>query len=79
MGRKTFDFLCKELHPYLYRQDTNIRKEISVRRRVAISLWRLATNADYRTISHLFGVSKASVSDILDEFCTTVCNILLLK
>ena len=79
MARKTFYFLCKELHPYLYRQDTNMRKAISVRRRVAISLWRLATNADYPTISHLFGVSKGSVSDILDEFCTTVCNILLPK
>ena len=42
-----------------------------------INLWRLVTNADYRTIGYLFGVSKASVSIIVDEFCKPVKNHLL--
>ena len=79
MGRRTFDFLCEELHPFLCRENTNMRKAISVRRRVAISLWRLATNADYRTVGHLFGVSQASVCDIINEFCTVVSDVLLQK
>ena len=37
-------------------------------------LWRLATNTDYRTISHLFGISRASVSVIVEEFCSAVTS-----
>ena len=33
-------------------------RAVSVERRVALTLWFLATNSDYRTIGHLFGVSK---------------------
>ena len=43
-----------------------MREAISVRRRVAIALWRLATNTNYRTVAHLFGVSQANVCDIID-------------
>ena len=77
MGKQTFNFLCQELQPYLHRQDTNMRKAISVRRRVEVAIWRLATNADYRTITHLFGVSSAIVCHAVDEFCTVVSDIML--
>ena len=43
---------------------------------VAVALWRLATNSDYRTIGHLFGISKASGCLIADEFCNAVVDIL---
>lgn len=66
MKRKPLDFLCEGLYPFLCRQNTKIRKAISVRRHVAISLWRLSTNTDYRTNGHPFGVSKASVCDIIN-------------
>ena len=77
MGRRTFDFLCQELHPFLEKEDTVFRQAINVRKRVAVALWRLATNADYRTIGHLFGISTASVCLILDEFCTVMANVIL--
>ena len=70
MSHRTFCFLCEELEPYLVREDTRFRQAISVRKRVAVALWRFATNADYRTIGHLFGISKGSICVILDEFCT---------
>ena len=54
-----------------------MREAISVRRRVAIALWRLAANIYYRTIAHLFGVLQASVCDIIDEFYHVIGNILL--
>ena len=38
-----------------------MRLSISIKMRVAVTLWFLATNADYRTIGHLFGVLKVSV------------------
>ena len=42
-----------------------MRKAIPVEQRVAIALWRLATTTDYRTIGHLFGVSKPAVCGIV--------------
>ena len=47
--------------------------------RVAIALWRLATNSDYRTIAHLFGVSKASVCLIVRDVCDVIVQVLLPK
>ena len=35
-----------------------MRSAVSVERRVAIALWRLASNGDYRSIGHMFGVAK---------------------
>ena len=41
---------------------------------VAISLWRLGTNVEYRTISHLFGVGISTVFVALHDFCKAVAN-----
>ena len=68
MGRRRFDFLCQEQHPFLEKEDTVFRQAVNVRKCVAVALWRLATNADYWTICHLFSISTASVCLILDEF-----------
>ena len=62
MSRNTFLYLCNELKAELMRSDTTMRKAISVEKRVAVTLWYSASNADFRTIGHLFGISKASVS-----------------
>ena len=42
---------------------------ISVEKRIANALWRLGTNVEYRTISHLFGVSISTVCIIVHEVC----------
>ena len=59
----TFGYICRELHLYSLKQDTHIRKAVSVKRRVNITLWQLSTNADYRTIAHLFGVAKSTACE----------------
>ena len=50
---------------------------ISVQKRVAITLWCLATPAKYRTVGHLFGVSRSSVCEIVHETCSAIVTILL--
>ena len=74
LSERTFLFLCDELNFYVSKQDTKLRKAIPTHKRVAVALWRLATNADYRTIGHLFGISKASVLVIVEDFCSAVTN-----
>ena len=39
----------------------------------------IATNGDYRTIAHLFGVSRASVCLITRDACEAIVNIFLPK
>ena len=74
-SRITFLYLCNEIT----KKDTEMRPAISVEKRVALTLWFLATNADYRTIGHLFGVSKASVCVIRKQVCRAIVNVLLRK
>ncbi|KAH7987844.1 hypothetical protein HPB52_024908 [Rhipicephalus sanguineus] len=58
------------------RQDTVMRKAISLDKRVAIALYRLATSAEERTVANLFGVSRSSVNLIFREFCDVVVRYL---
>ncbi|XP_073491291.1 uncharacterized protein [Aquarana catesbeiana] len=58
------------------KQNTNFRASLPVRKRVAIALWKLATNSEYRSIGHLFGVSNSSVCRCVQDFCKAVCTLL---
>ena len=44
-----------------------------------MSLWCLATCTEYRTVAHLFGISRASVCGIVIEFCKAVVKVVLKK
>ena len=39
---------------------------------MAITVWRLATNAEYRTLSALFGVGMSRICTIVLETCFTI-------
>ena len=41
------------MQSYLQRKNTNLRLAVSVEASVAVTLWRLATNSEYRTIAEL--------------------------
>ena len=58
-------------------KDTNLRAAISVEARVAVTIWRLATNVDYRTLSELFGIGQSTVGGIVIETCNTIATRLL--
>ena len=75
MHRSTFVFLCRELKPYIERQCTVMRLPISVEQRVAVAIWRLATNVEYRTISELLG--KATACVIVNDTCQAFVKYLM--
>ena len=56
MSKEVFNRLCRELSPHISKRDTNYRKTITVRHRVAITLYWLVHTAHFRTIGNLFGV-----------------------
>ncbi len=59
VSRTTFRHLCNELRTKL-QLDSTLRETVTVEKRVAIALWRLGTNIEFRTISHFFGVGLSS-------------------
>ncbi|KAJ3613254.1 hypothetical protein NHX12_019504 [Muraenolepis orangiensis] len=76
MSRRTFFHLCDRLRPRLARQDTRLRAALPVEKRVAVALWRLASNVEYRVISELFGVGKSTVCGCVRDLCHAVALLL---
>ena len=58
VSKQNLSYLCDELRASIEKNDTNMRKAVPTDVRVALTLWFLATGADYRTIGHLFGVTN---------------------
>lgn len=77
MSEETFLYLCAKLRPMMEKIDTNFRLCVPLKKRVAIALWKLATNSEYRSIGHLFGVSRTTVCRCVQEFCRAVCTLLV--
>ena len=75
ISKVTFQKLCEELAPFIERRDTNYHKAISVRERVAITLYRLTDTASYRTVSNPFGVGKSTVCQIVLEVCAWIVEV----
>ena len=51
-------------------EEQHCLKSLSVENRVAITLWRLGTNIEYRSLSHLFGVSLSTVCVTVSDVCS---------
>lgn len=73
--RQTFAYIVSSCSS-LVRQDTNMRRCIPLHKRVALSLYRLASSAEERTVAHLFSVSRSSVNNIYREFCDILVDVL---
>ncbi|KAM3862871.1 uncharacterized protein ACN63O_012764 [Diretmus argenteus] len=72
MRKDTFNLLCDTLRPWLSRQNTQFRAAVPVEARVAICLWRLVTNLEYRSIAQLFGVGLSTCCLITQEVVTAI-------
>ena len=47
--------------------------------RVAVTIWKIATNAEYRTLAALFGLGRSTVGKIVIETCDAIATQLLSK
>ena len=79
MSKEAFNRLCLEFGPHTVKKDTNFRKAITVRHRVAITLYWLADTAHYRTIENLFGVGNSTVCGIVKQIREVIVQVLLPK
>ncbi|KAM7167296.1 uncharacterized protein RBU57_005846 [Macrochelys suwanniensis] len=69
--------LCEELAPALRRKDTRLRAALTVEKRVAIAIWKLATPDCYRSVANQFEVGKSTVGIVLMQVCRAINRILL--
>ena len=57
---------------------THLRRSIGVEQRVAVTIWKLATNIEFRTLSGLFGLGCSTVDGvIIMETCQAIVTHLL--
>ncbi|XP_072023396.1 uncharacterized protein [Amphiura filiformis] len=77
MSKACFEHICNQLNPVLRKQDTNWRKSIPVNKRVALTLYRLATNESYRSIGNLFNVARSTACVIFQETCEAIVSTLM--
>ncbi|XP_048844705.1 uncharacterized protein LOC125716453 [Brienomyrus brachyistius] len=76
MSKDTFFFLCGKLKARLAKRDTRLRPALPVEKRVAVALWRLATNMEYRTIGVLFSMGRSTVCKCVRDVCHSIAALL---
>ncbi|XP_061444666.1 uncharacterized protein LOC133366041 [Rhineura floridana] len=77
MRKSTFLELCGQLSPALQRQKTRMRIPLSVEKRVAIALWKLATSVCYRDVGNQFGVGRSTAGSVVLEVCRAIQRVLM--
>jgi len=76
MSKQTFTYICETLHDELAPHPLAFRPSLSVEKKVAIVLFKLATCSEYRVIGNLFGVHKSTVHTCVYQVCNAINKIL---
>ncbi|XP_053861194.1 uncharacterized protein LOC128823112 [Malaclemys terrapin pileata] len=79
MRKGTFMKLCDLLSPALKHQNTKMRVALTVEKRVAIALWKLATPDSYQSVGNQFGVGKSTVGAAVMQVAKAITELLLPK
>ncbi|GFY67024.1 protein ALP1-like [Trichonephila inaurata madagascariensis] len=73
VSRRTFQHICDRLKPQI-KKHFIVRKPISVERRVAVTLVKLGSSGELRTVANLFGIARCTACIIVREVCTALCT-----
>ena len=73
MSRQTYDELCNVLRADLIKQDTRMRRPVSVEKCVTVGLWRLATGDTYRSCVLQFGIGQTTAKVISHQSESALC------
>ena len=72
LSKVNFFKLCEELRAYLHKKTTNMRKPVSVKKQIAVTLYYLSDEGRYRKVANAFGLGKTTVSEIVRRFCAVI-------
>lgn len=76
MSVTDFNILLSMIKPKIEKWDTNFRRSISARERLAITLRFLASGDSYTSLTYVFRVSKQAISKIIPEVCEAIISAL---
>lgn len=76
MSPQDFEILLNKIGPKIQKKDTNLRKAISAKERLAITLRFLATGDSYSSLQYLFKVSKQIIAEIIPDVCSALIEVL---
>ena len=65
MPKEAFNILCDQLRPYVNPQTTNMLDPGPLEKRVAITIYKLASNVEFHDVANLFGIGASTACNIL--------------
>ena len=74
MSKEMFDYLCEKLRLEI---EKKVLQDVQQFLLSSVCLWCLASSVEYRTVAHVFGVSRASVCLILRDVCKAILKLLM--
>uniref|UniRef100_A0A8C3F3E8 DDE Tnp4 domain-containing protein n=1 Tax=Chrysemys picta bellii TaxID=8478 RepID=A0A8C3F3E8_CHRPI len=77
MRKDTFMELCDLLSPALKRQNAKMRAALTVEKRMAIALWKLATPDSYRSVGNQFGVGRSTVGAAVIQVARAIKDLVI--
>lgn len=69
MPIEAFSILCDQLHPYINPQTTNMLDPVPLGKRVAVTIYKLASNVEFHDVAKLFGFGTSTACNIFWEVC----------
>ncbi|XP_060771613.1 uncharacterized protein LOC132882527 [Neoarius graeffei] len=76
MSVEDFTYLLERVTPHIVKKDTHLRKAISPRERLSITLRFLATGETFNSLSFQYRIGSTTVSKIVMETCTAITSVL---
>uniref|UniRef100_A0A182YT06 Transposase Helix-turn-helix domain-containing protein n=1 Tax=Anopheles stephensi TaxID=30069 RepID=A0A182YT06_ANOST len=73
MTEEDFEYVLAKISKKICKQDTYMRKAVTARERLIITLRFLATGESFQSLQFLFRVSSSTIRKIIPE----VCNVLI--
>lgn len=72
MSKETFDYVYDELAEQLQKSNTTMRDSLPGKKRLAATIYRLATNAEYIRVASLFGIGKSTTTSLVRDVCEVI-------
>ncbi|KAF5945736.1 hypothetical protein HYC85_015964 [Camellia sinensis] len=77
IGNETFEMICNELSSVIDRENMSLRDIVSVRQRVDVCIWRLATGEPFRPVSQRFGLGISTCHKLILEVYSAIRTVLM--
>ncbi|KAG1934126.1 protein ALP1-like [Pimephales promelas] len=76
MDVEDFSYLLGKVRPFIQRRDTKLRRAISARMRLSLTLRFLATGETFRSLSFQYRIGRSTISEIVMETCQALYEVL---